>query len=157
LGTLQYTSLLPLATSEADPEEIIRKGKTTQKGTSTVVPSFSDNFHHPSLLTPVTVSHSLIIQIARVSRNLSFGSFPADFFSPSLGLDGEIFDTHFSPEVVKWKERDLTLEDFPNPDFTTPPPIRFVVVTEGETSVSSSPSSLSHCDEDACVCHIVTF
>jgi len=91
---------LPLATPKADPKEIIRKGKTSQKYTSIVVPIFSDNLHNPPL----------------------------------------------SPEVVKWKERSLTLEDFPNPDFTTPPPIRFVVVTEGETSVSSSPSSLSHCD-----------
>jgi hypothetical protein len=137
------TSLLPLATSEADPEEIIRKGKTAQKGTSTVVPSFSDNLHNPSLQTPVTVSDSPIIQTAGVSRNLNFGSFPADFSPPILGLEGESFDTPFSPEVVKWKERDLTLEDFPTPDFTTPPPIRVVAVTEGETSVTSSPSSLS--------------
>jgi hypothetical protein len=53
-------------------------------------------------------------------------------------LEGESFDTPFSPEVVKWKEIDLNLEDFP-----TPPPIRVAVVTEGKTSVTSSPSSLS--------------
>jgi hypothetical protein len=127
------TSLLPLATSEADPEEIIKKGKTAQKGTSIVVPSFYDNLHNPSLQTPVTVSDSPIIQIAGVSRNLSFGSFPVDFAPPILGLEGEIFDTPFSPEVVKWKERNLTLEYFP-----TPPPIRVAAVAEGETSVPSS-------------------
>ena len=60
------TSLLPLATSEADPEEIIRKGKTAQKGTSTVVPSFFDNLHNPSLQTPVTASDSPIIQTTGV-------------------------------------------------------------------------------------------
>jgi hypothetical protein len=40
----------------------------------------------------------------------------------------------------------LTLEDFPTPDFTTPPPVRVVAATEGETSVPSSffsPLSLS--------------
>jgi hypothetical protein len=47
--------------SEADLEEIIRKGKIAQKGTSTTVPSFSDNFHNPSLQTPVTLSNSPII------------------------------------------------------------------------------------------------
>jgi hypothetical protein len=132
------TSLLPLAMSEADPEEIIRKGKIPQKGTSTVVPSFSDNFHNPSLQILVTVSDSPIIQIAGVSRNLIFGSFPTDSSPSILGLEGESFDTPFSPEVVKWKERGLTLEDFP-----TPPPIRVVATTEGETSITSSPSSLS--------------
>jgi hypothetical protein len=129
---------MPLEASEANPEEIIRKGKTTQKGTSTVVPSFSDNLHNPSLPTRVTVFDSPIIQTVGVSRNLIFGSFPTDLSPPILGLEGEIFDTPFSPEVVKWKERYLTLEDFP-----TPPPIIFAAVTEGETYVTSSPSSLS--------------
>jgi hypothetical protein len=139
---MRSTPLLPLAMPEADPEEIIRKGKTAQKGTSTVVPSFSDNLHNPSLQTPVTVSDSPIIQTVGVSRNLNFGSFPADFSPPILGLEGESFDTPFSPEVVKWF-RPRTLEDFPTPDFTTPPPIRVVAATEGETFVPSSPLSLS--------------
>jgi hypothetical protein len=123
--------------------EIIKKGKTAQKGTYTDVPSFFDNLHDPSLQIPVTVFYSPIIQTAGVSRNLNFRSFPADFSPPIIGLEGERFETPFSPEVVKCKERDLTLEDFPTPDFTTPPPIRVVAVTEGETFVTSSPSSLS--------------
>jgi hypothetical protein len=135
---MRSTSLLPLATSKADPEEIIRKGKTAKKGTSAVVPSFSDNFHNPSLQTPVIVSYSPIIQTAGVSRDLNFGSFLADLSPPILGLEGESYDTPFSPKFVKWKERALTLEYFP-----TPPPIRFVAATEGETSITSSPSSLS--------------
>jgi hypothetical protein len=130
------TSLLPLATYEADPEEIIRKGKITKKGTSTAIPSFFDNLHNPSLQTPVTIFDSPILQIAGFSRNLSFGSFPIDFSPPILGLEGERFDTPFSPEVVKWKEIYLTLEDFP-----TPLHIRFVVVAEGKTYVPSSPLS----------------
>jgi hypothetical protein len=129
-------------TPEADPEKIIRKGKTSQEGTSTVVPGNSGNLHDPSLKTPLTSSSSPILLAVGVSRILNFGSFPVDFSPPSLGIQGEIFDTPFSPEVVKWKERDLTLEDFPTLDFTTPP-IRVVAVTEGETSVTSSPSYLS--------------
>jgi hypothetical protein len=99
---------------------------------------FSDNLYNPSLQTLVIVFNSPIIQIVGVSRNLIFGSFHVDFSPPILGLEGESFDTPFSPEVVKWKERYLTLEDFP-----TPPPIIFAAVTEGETYVTSSPSSLS--------------
>jgi hypothetical protein len=56
------TSLLLLVTSEANPEEIIKKGKTAQKGTSIVVPSFSHNLHNTSLQTPIAVSDSPIIQ-----------------------------------------------------------------------------------------------
>jgi hypothetical protein len=66
-----------------------------------------------------------------------------DFSPPILGLEGESFDTPFSLEVVKWKERALTLEEFPTPDFTTPPPIRVVAVIEGETFVTYGPSYLS--------------
>jgi hypothetical protein len=52
-------------------------------------------------------------------------------------LEGEIFDTHVSPEVVSWfKPR--TLEYFPTTGFTTPPPIRVVAFTERETFVPSS-------------------
>jgi hypothetical protein len=44
---------------------------------------------------------------------------------------------------VKWKEISLNLQDFPTTDFTTPPLVIFVAVTEGETSVTSSPSFVS--------------
>jgi hypothetical protein len=134
--------MLPLETSEANPEEIIRKGKTAQKGTSTVVPSFSDNLHNPSLQTLVAVSDSPIIQTVGVSRNLNFGSFPVDFSPPILGLEGERFDTPISPKFVKWF-RPKTLEYLRTLYFTTPPPIRVAATTEGETSIPSSPLSLS--------------
>jgi hypothetical protein len=38
------TPQLPLATPEADPKKIIRKGKALREGTS-VEPGISDNFH----------------------------------------------------------------------------------------------------------------
>jgi len=127
---MRYTPLLPLARPEVDPEKIIRKGKTAQKDTSTVIPSYSDNLHNPSLQSPITIFDSSFIQIVGVSIFLNFGSFPLDFSPPSIGLEGERFDTHVSPRVVKWfKPRNL--EYFPTLDFTNPPPIRVSVVTEG--------------------------
>jgi hypothetical protein len=58
---MRSSSLLPLAMSEVDPKEIIRKGKTAKKGTSTAVPSFSDNLHNPYLQNPINVFDSPII------------------------------------------------------------------------------------------------
>jgi hypothetical protein len=136
------TSLLPLATSKSNLEEIIRKGKTAQKVTSTDVPSFSDNLHNPSLPIPITVYDPPIIQTVGVSRNLILWIFPSYLSPPVLGLEGNIFDTPFSLECVKWKERNLTLEYFPTLDITIPP-IRIVVVIEGETFFTFSYSSLS--------------
>jgi hypothetical protein len=48
------TPQLPLATPEADPEKIIRKGKALREGDSTVEPGISDDFHDPSLETPIS-------------------------------------------------------------------------------------------------------
>jgi hypothetical protein len=58
---------LPLATPEADPEKIVRKGKALREGTSTVEPGIFDNFHCPSLETPICVSHSPVIPSVGVS------------------------------------------------------------------------------------------
>jgi hypothetical protein len=94
------TPQLPLETPEADPEKIIRKGKTPQEGISTIVPGDFGNFHNPPSKTPVVASNSLIIPSAGVSRSLNFGSFPVDFSSPSLGLEGESFETPVSPDIM---------------------------------------------------------
>jgi hypothetical protein len=50
---MRSTPQFPLATPEANPEKIIRKGKTLQGGTSTDEPGISDDFHHPHLETPI--------------------------------------------------------------------------------------------------------
>jgi hypothetical protein len=47
---------LPLATPEAEPEKIIRKGKAFGGGTSTAKPGISDDFHCP-IGTPTPASH----------------------------------------------------------------------------------------------------
>jgi hypothetical protein len=49
-----------------------------------------------------------------VSRFLNFGSVPAEFSPPGLGLEGEILVTPLSSEAVPWR-RPGTTEDFPTP------------------------------------------
>jgi hypothetical protein len=136
------TPQLPLATPEADPEKIIRKGKALREGTSTVEPGISDDFHSPPIETPISASHSTLIPSVGVSRSLNFGSVPVEFSPPGLGLEGEILVTPLSPEVVPWF-RPNTSEYFPTLGFTTPPPIIIDATTERETFVPSSPVAFS--------------
>jgi hypothetical protein len=82
------TPQLPLVTPEADPKQIIRKGKASQEGTSTAEPGISNDFHGPSLETPISASHSPVIPSVGVSRSLKFGSVPVEFSPPILGLEG---------------------------------------------------------------------
>jgi hypothetical protein len=138
---MRSTPQLPLATPEADPEKIIRKGKAFRESTSTVEPGISDDFHYPVIRTPISASHSTVIPSVGVSRTLNFGSVPVEFSPPGFGLEGESLVTPISPEVVPWS-RPQTSEYFPTPGFTTPPPIT-VATTERETSVPSSPVAFS--------------
>jgi hypothetical protein len=57
-------------------------------------------------------------------------------------LEGEIFETHVSPNIVKWF-RPRSLEYFPTLGFPTPPPIKFDVSKEGETYFPLNPISFS--------------
>jgi hypothetical protein len=134
------TPQLPLATPEADPEKIIRKGKAFGGGTSTAKPGISDDFHCP-IGTPTPASHSILLPSVGVSRSLKFGSVPAEFSPPGLGLEGESLVTPLSPEVVPWF-RPSTSEDFPTLGFTTPPPIT-TATEERETFVPLSPEAHS--------------
>jgi hypothetical protein len=86
------TPHLPLETPEADPENIIKKGKTSQEGFSAVVPGDSGNLHDSSFKTPVVVSNSPFIPSVGVSRSLDFEIFPVEY-SPLL--------------VLIWKEKVL--------------------------------------------------
>jgi hypothetical protein len=95
------TPQLPLATPEADPEKIIRKGKALHEGTSTVEPGISDDFHYP-IGTPISSFQPSVIPSVGVSRTLNFGSVPVEFSPPGLGLEGETIVTPLSPEVVPW-------------------------------------------------------
>jgi hypothetical protein len=138
---------LPLATPEADPQKIIRKGKALREGTSTAEPSISDDFHCSPVETPIVASHFPAIPSVGVSRSLKFGSVPVEFSPPGLRLEGESLVTPLSPEVVPWF-RPRTSEDFPTPGFITPSPVTITGFTEKEASTPSSPVAFSpilHC------------
>jgi hypothetical protein len=98
---MRSTPQLPLATPEADPEKIIRKGKALNQGTSTVEPSIYDDFHYP-IGTPIYAFQPSVIPSVGVSQTLNFGSVHVKFSPPGLGLEGEILVTPLSPEFVPW-------------------------------------------------------
>jgi hypothetical protein len=127
---------------EADPEKIIRKGKTPQEGTSTIEPGIFDDFHFPTIGTLISCSHIPIIQSIGVSRSLKFGSVLVEFFPPGLGLEGEILVTPLSPEITLWIRTNVS-EDFSTSSFTTPPPITVAATTERETYFPASPLNFS--------------
>jgi hypothetical protein len=100
----------------------------------------SNNFHYPSLQTPISASHSPVIPFVGVSQSLNFGSVPIEFSPPSLGLEGENFFTHLSPKIVLWFRPSVS-KDFPTLGFTTPHPV--VAAIDGETSFPSCPLAFS--------------
>jgi hypothetical protein len=107
---------LPLATPVADPEVIFRKGKAFEGETSIAEPG---NPPPPSVGTPFSPPRFLNRPPSEVSRFLNFGSVPAEFSPPGLGLEGETLVTPLSSEAIPW-HRPRTAEDFPTPSFTTP-------------------------------------
>jgi uncharacterized small protein (DUF1192 family) len=102
---------LPLATPEADPEVVRRRGKSSAKEVSIAE---TGNTPSPSVRTPFSPPQFLNRPPSEVSRFLNFGSVPAEFSPPGLGLEGEILVTPLSSEVVPWR-RPGTTEDFLTP------------------------------------------
>jgi hypothetical protein len=129
---------LPLATPEADLEKIIKKGKTSQEGLSVIVPGDSSNLHDPSFKTPVVVSNSPFLPSTRVSRSLDFEIFLVEFSTFIPHLEEEIFENPVSLDIVKWF-RPRILEYCPTLGFSNPPPIKVVVINEGETYFPLNP------------------
>jgi hypothetical protein len=132
------TPQFPLATREADPENIIKKGNTPQEGISAIVPGDSGKLQTSYFKAPTSASNYPIIPSVEVSRNLNFGSFLVKLPPCSIHLEGEIFDTPISPNIVKCF-RPRSLEYFPTLVFPTPPPVEVVVSQEGETSFPLNP------------------
>jgi hypothetical protein len=106
---------LPLATTEENPEVILRKGKTPQGESFTSKSGISPP---PSVKTPFSYSQLLGRPSSEVSRFLNFGSVPAEFSPPSLVSEGEILVTPPSLEVVP-QYRPQTSEGFTTPPFIT--------------------------------------
>jgi hypothetical protein len=134
------TPQLSLAPPEADPEKIIRKGKSSGGGTSTAKPGIYDDFHD-FIETPTPSSHPIYLPSVGLSCSLNFGTVPNGFSPPHLELVGDTLVTPLSPKVVPWFIPN-TSEYFPTPGFTTPSPIT-TVVEERETSLPFSPQTCS--------------
>jgi hypothetical protein len=126
------TPHLPLETPEADPENIIKKGKASQEGFSATVPGTSGHLHDSTFKTPVAISNSPLLPSVEVSRSLDFENFPVEYSSFSPKLKEESFETLASPDVVSWFRLE-SLEYFPTLGLPTPPPIKVVVTKEEET------------------------
>jgi hypothetical protein len=134
------TPELSLAPPEADPEKIIRNGKSSRGGTSTVKTGISGD-SHDFVETPTPSFRPVLLSSIGVSRSLNLGSVPAGFSPPSLELVGETLVTPLSPEVVPWF-KPSAYEYTPTPGFTTPPPV--ITVVEGrEIFVPLSPQACS--------------
>jgi hypothetical protein len=102
---------LPLATPEADPEAVLKRGKSFAEEVSIAE---IGNPPSPSVRTPFSPPRFLNRPPSEVSRFLNFGSVPAEFPPPGLGLEGEILVTPLSSEVVP-RCRPRTTADFTTP------------------------------------------
>jgi hypothetical protein len=76
---------LPPATPESDPEVVLRKGKAPEEESSIAEPGNSPS---PFVRTPFSPPQILDRPPSEVSHFLNFGSVPAEFSAPDLGLEG---------------------------------------------------------------------
>jgi hypothetical protein len=93
------TPQLSLAPLEADLENIMRNGKSSEGGTSTAKPGIFYDFHD-FIKTPTPSFCHVLLPSIGVSHSLNFGSVPAGFSPLGLDLVGETLVTPLSPEVV---------------------------------------------------------
>jgi len=137
---MRSSPLLPLKIPEVDLEKLIRKGKALREGSLATEPGISDSSHCPMLENPISTSHFPIRPLIGVSCLLNFGSVPVEFSPLGLGLEGDIFVTPISPDIVAWS-RPYYL--FPYPRLTIPPPLTIVDVVPTPTFVPSIPEAFS--------------
>jgi hypothetical protein len=69
---------LPLGTPEANPKNIIKKGKSSQEGFSAVALGSSSHILDSTFNTPITISSSPLLPSAEISRILDFENFPVE-------------------------------------------------------------------------------
>jgi hypothetical protein len=117
------TPHLPLETPEADPKNILKKGKASQEGFSSPIPGTYGHSYDSTFKTPVAISNLPILPSTEVSISLDFEIFPVEYSSFSPQVKEESFETLFSPDIVKWFRLE-SLEYFPTLGFPTPPPIK---------------------------------
>jgi hypothetical protein len=136
------TPQFPLTTPEADPENLIRKGKNIKEGDSIVESSIFDSSHCPLFETPISASQFPIRPLVGVSHFLNFESVPVEFSPRGLRLEGEIFITPISLNVVAWS-RPRNSKYFPTPGFTVHSPITVATIVPTQTSVPLIPVAFS--------------
>jgi hypothetical protein len=78
---MRSTPHIPLATLEADPEKIIKKGKNSQEGFSVVVPGTTGHFLDSTFKTPIVVSSTPLLPSIDISRNLNLEDFCVEYYS----------------------------------------------------------------------------
>jgi hypothetical protein len=108
---IRSTPHLPLATPEADPEKIIKKGKASQEEFLATITGTSGHLHNSTFKTPVAISDPPLLPSSKVYRSLDFENFPVEYSSFSPKLKEENFDTLASLDVVSWFRLE-SLEDF---------------------------------------------
>jgi hypothetical protein len=140
------TPQIPLVTPEDDTERIIKKGKDSQEIFPFVLSGTSGHFPNSFINTPVVISSIPPLPSAEISKNLDFENFPLEYSSFDVELKEKKIEILASPDIVKWFRLE-SLEDFPTLVFATPPPIKFFVTKEEETSYPLQPipySSKTH-------------
>jgi hypothetical protein len=130
---------LPLSAPKTDLEVVLRKEKASEEEASTVE---LGNLPSPSIGTPFSPPQFLNKPFSEVSHFLNFGSVPAEFSPPGLGLEGKILVTPLYSKDVLWC-RPRTLEDFTTPIFTSPPLVTVAPSAQREAYVDLSPLAFS--------------
>jgi len=131
---MSYTPHLPLATPEANPEKIIKKGKASQEGFLAAISGTIGNFPDSTFKTLVTTSSAPLLLFVETPRNLNLEYFPVEYSSFSPQLKEESFEVLTSPNVVSWFRLER-LEDFTTLGSPSPPSLKLAVTKEEVASV----------------------
>jgi hypothetical protein len=108
---MRSTLQLPLATPEADPEKLIKKGKASQEIFVVVALGTYGHSSDSTFKTLVAISNPPILPSIEVSKSLDFENFPVEYSSFSPQVKAESFEDLVSPDIVKWFRLE-SLEDF---------------------------------------------
>ena len=126
---MRYTPHLPLATPEADPEKIIKKGKDSQEGFSVVVLSTTSYFLDSTFKTLIVLSSAPLLSSTEISRNSDLEYLPVEYSYFSPKMKEESFEVLASHDVVSWFRLEI-VEDFSTLGYPYPPSLKIVVTKE---------------------------
>jgi hypothetical protein len=110
---------LPLVPLEANPKNIIKKGKASKKVFSTAITSASGQLPDSTLDTPTILSSKLPLYSTEVSKKIDFEEFLVEYSTFEIELKEENIDIFSSSNIEKCFSID-SFEDFPTLGFSTP-------------------------------------